>query len=146
MAEKNNKNIFSQIIKDLGLKHTKERKAIFEQIMLMHVHFDADELFLILRQKKNKVSRGSVYRTLKLFEEAGVIRPVIFTERHTNYERILGRSHHSHLICTGCGKIIEFFNQSLAEGLKEAYKKHNFQETDHKLEATGLCQKCQKKR
>jgi len=139
-------NIFKQAIKEKGLKWTPERKAIFAQVCLTRSHFDADELLFQMRMRKSKVSRGSVYRTLKLLEDTGLIRPVVFTERHTHYERTFGRSHHSHLICVKCNRIIEFFNSKLAEGLKESYRKYNFKEIDHRIEATGLCKKCQTKK
>jgi Fur family transcriptional regulator, ferric uptake regulator len=139
-------NLLKRVLKEKNLKCTPERKAIFREVEQLDTHFDADELFLRLYKKHSKVSRGSVYRTLRIFEEVGIIRAVVFTERHSHYERIIGKTHHSHLICIGCGKIIEFLNTKIATGLKEAYKKHCFKEFDHKIESTGLCRKCQKKK
>lgn len=140
-----NHNIFKEMLKKRGLKWTPERKAIFDKVRLMRSHFDADELLFRLRQRKSKISRGSVYRTLKLLKEAEIIKPVVFTERHTHYENVLEKKHHSHLICVKCGRIIEFFKPKLANGLKEAYKEYSFKETGHKIEATGYCKRCQKK-
>ncbi|NQT90867.1 MAG: transcriptional repressor [Candidatus Omnitrophica bacterium] len=141
-----NKDIFKSFLKKRGSKWTPERKAIFDVVRSMRFHFEADELFFRLRQRKSKISKGSVYRTIKLLEAADIIRPVIFTERHTHYENILGRKHHSHLICRKCGRIIEFFRPEISDGLKKAYREYGFKEIDHKVEATGLCRKCQKKK
>jgi Fur family transcriptional regulator, ferric uptake regulator len=138
--------LLKQLLKERDLKCTPERKAIFMEIEKLNSHFDADELFLKLRQRNSKVSKGSVYRTLRIFEETGIIRTVVFTERHAHYERVLGKTHHSHLICTGCGKIIEFLSQKIATGLTQACREHGFKEFRHKIESTGLCKECQKKR
>jgi len=137
-------NRLKTLLKKKGFKCTPERDTIYREISIMRSHFDADELLFKLRQKKSKVSKGSIYRTLKLLEGVGLIRPVQFTERHTHYESMLGRNHHSHLICLKCGKVIEFFKPKLAEGLKQAYEEYGFKEIGHKVEATGFCKKCQK--
>lgn len=141
----NGQNMFKDFLKQRDLKWTPERRAIFNEVCRMQCHFEADELLFKLRQHKSKVSKGSVYRTIRLLETAGIIRPVVFTERHTHYERVAGRKHHSHLICLKCGKIIEFFKPKLAEGLKEVYKEYDFEEMDHKIETTGFCRRCRKR-
>jgi len=138
-------NRFKILLKNRGLKYTLGRKGIFEQVYSIGCHFDAKELIYKLSQKKNRVSRGSVYRTLNLLEEMNIIRPVLFTDRHMHYEVILGRTHHSHLICTGCGKVIEFSSKSVLNSLHSTYKKYGFKERDHRIEITGLCKKCQSK-
>ena len=138
-------NKFKILLKNRGLKYTPERKSIFDQVSSIDCHFDAKELIFKLRQKKNRVSRGSVYRTLNLLEEMNIIRPVVFTDRHTHYEVLLGRTHHSHLICTGCNKVIEFSNKSVLDALRSTYKDYGFKERDHRIEITGLCKKCQRK-
>lgn len=137
-------NLFKDLLKEKGLKWTPERKTIFEQVCTINSHFDADELLSGLRQHKSRVSKGSVYRTIKLLEETRIIRPVVFTERHAHYEKVPGQKHHSHLICLKCGRIIEFFKPKLAKGLNEICREYGFKEADHKIEATGLCKRCQK--
>ncbi len=138
-------NKFKLLLKSRGLKYTPERESIFDQVSSINSHFDAEELIFKLRQKKSRVSRGSVYRTLNLLEEMNIIRPVVFTDRHTHYEVLLGRTHHSHLICTGCGKVIEFSNPAVLNDLRSTYKDYGFKERDHRIEITGLCKICQKK-
>jgi Fur family transcriptional regulator, ferric uptake regulator len=144
MSQRN--DLLYRVLKDRNLKCTPERKAIFKEVEGLDYHFDADDLFLNLHKKNTKVSKGSIYRTLRIFEQAGIVRAVVFTERHMHYERVMGKSHHSHLICTGCGRIIEFSSPKIASGLEQACRKHGFREFDHKVEATGLCKRCQKKK
>jgi Fur family transcriptional regulator, ferric uptake regulator len=135
-----------QVLREKKLKYTPERKAIFEEVEKLDSHFDADDLFFNMHKKNSKVSKGSIYRTLRIFEEAGIVRTVIFTERHAHYERVKGKTHHSHLICRKCGRIIEFFNPKIAQGLREICREHGFKEQDHKIESIGMCKKCQKKK
>jgi Fur family transcriptional regulator, ferric uptake regulator len=138
--------LLKHLLRDKKLKCTPERKAIFDEIIALDSHFDADELFLNLHKKKNKVSKGSIYRTLRIFEETGIIRAVVFTERHAHYERAIGKTQHSHLICRNCKDIIEFSSPKIISSLKEVCKQHDFEEYNHKVEVIGLCKKCQKKR
>ena len=139
-------NLLKQVLKEKNLKCTPERKAIFREVEALASHFDADELFLNLHKKNSKVSKGSIYRTLRIFEETGIIRAVVFTERHMHYERVIGKTHHGHLICKNCNRIIEFLSSKIAAGLKEACKEHDFKEHGHKIESIGLCKRCQKKK
>ena len=139
-------NLLKQALKEKNLKFTPERKAIFSAVEALDSHFDADQLFLNLHKQKSKVSKGSIYRTLRIFEEIGIIRAVVFTERHMHYERVIGKTHHSHLICKNCNRIIEFLSSKIASGLEEACREHGFKEYDHKIESIGLCKRCQKKK
>lgn len=138
--------MLKKLLKEKQLKYTPERKAIFGEIIALDSHFDADELFMELHKKNSKVSRGSIYRTLRIFEEAGIIRAVVFTERHAHYERVIGKIHHSHLICKNCKRIIEFSSHKISAGLKEACREYGFEEHNHKVESIGLCKKCRKKK
>jgi len=136
--------IFSKYLKQKQLKYTPERKIILEEVFSIHNHFEADELYLILRQKSNyRISRATVYRTLPLLEESGLIRRVVFTEKHTHYERVYGHKHHEHLICLKCGKVIDFYIKSLEDTLEGVARENEFKHGAHKLEITGYCKDCQ---
>ena len=136
--------IFSDYLKKNRLKYTQERKIILREIFVIHSHFEADELYLKLRQRNDqRISRATVYRTLPLLEECGLIRRVVFIDKHTHYEHVYGRRHHEHLICLNCGKIIEFYRKSLENTLEEVAKENGFRSVDHKLEITGYCKDCQ---
>jgi Fur family transcriptional regulator, ferric uptake regulator len=139
-------DLLRKVLKERNLKFTPERKAIFSEVQSLDSHFDADELFLNLHNKNNRISKGSIYRTLRIFEEAGLVRSVVFTERHAHYERVTGKTHHNHLICKNCGRIIEFLSSKIASGLEEACLRHGFKEHNHKIESIGLCKRCQKKK
>jgi Fur family ferric uptake transcriptional regulator len=138
--------LFSDYLDKKQLKYTPERKVILKEVFSLSHHFEADELFFKLRKRKGqRISRATVYRTLPLLEESGLIRRVVFIDKHTHYELVYGNMHHEHLICIKCGNVIEFYNKALEDSLEEVAREHSFQPIGHKLEITGYCKKCGKK-
>jgi Fur family ferric uptake transcriptional regulator len=131
--------------KKKSLKYTPERKRILEAACSMDHHFEADDLYLKLRDSSGRrISRATVYRTLPLLEESGLIRRVIFVDKHTHYENAYDHLHHEHLICLKCGKIIEFYKRALEDSLANIAREHKFTSVAHKLEMTGYCDTCSK--
>lgn len=127
------------------LKYTPERQRVLREVFSLHNHFEADELYGTLRKKgKSTISRATVYRTLPLLEESGLIRRVVFIDKHTRYEHVYGHMHHEHLICIHCGAVIEFYKKSLEDTLEEVARENTFTPVAHKLEITGYCSNCKK--
>ena len=138
--------LFSDYLEQKQLKYTPERKVILKEVFSLNNHFEADELYFRLRQKRGqRISRATVYRTLPLLEESGLIRRVVFIDKHTHYELVYGNMHHEHLICINCGNVIEFYKKALEDSLEEVAREHSFEPIGHKLEITGYCKKCSKK-
>jgi Fur family ferric uptake transcriptional regulator len=133
---------FREYIKDKGLRNTPEREMIVREIFSIHDHFDADELFLRLRNQKKIVSRASVYRTIPLLIESGLVKEVYFENGHLHYEHIYGHKHHCHLRCICCGKIHEFGADELARIESQIGRKHGFVVTSHRFEFLGYCAQC----
>lgn len=133
---------FRNFLRPRGLIFTSERKEIVESIHSYSGHFDADKLIFQLRKRGSRVSRGTVYRTIPLLVEAGVIRPVAFTDRHAHYEDTCKTRHHEHLICLGCGKVIEFYRPRMETELEKICREKKFQPVAHKMEVTGYCSDC----
>ncbi len=125
---------------------TGERRAILARAISFPGHFTAEELARELSRGRPPVSRPTVYRAIPLLVEAGIIRRVAFTDRHSHYEAVKPRSHHEHLICLECGKIIEFFRPLLEKELLAACRRHRFRPGGHKVEVTGRCRDCRKKK
>jgi Fur family transcriptional regulator, ferric uptake regulator len=139
------KQIFTNFLKDRGQRLTKERSAILQKIFACSGHFDPESLYLQIRETNMKASRASVYRTVNLLYECGLIDRVGKTERGTIYEYTFGHKHHDHMLCIQCGKIIEFYSEEL-EGIQEAVcREQGFQGKNHTLEIRGYCKKCLKK-
>ena len=107
-------------------------------------HFDVDELFLRLRNKGSRVSKASIYRNIPLIMECGLIKEVWHEDGHMHYEPIFGQSHHCHLRCIKCGKVVEFVEDELQAIEERLARKHNFLVVDHRLDVIGYCTKCRK--
>jgi Fur family ferric uptake transcriptional regulator len=107
-------------------------------------HFDAEGVVSQLDHEDVAVSQATVYRTLPLFEQAGIIRRVGLDRpsEKTIYEHVWGRQHHDHLLCSACGAVVEFTDPAI-EVLQEAVaKRHGFELHSHHLDLVGLCLDC----
>jgi Fur family ferric uptake transcriptional regulator len=139
---KNEIEVFREYVRKKGLRNTPEREIIITEIFSTHDHFDVDELYLRLQNKKKKVSKPSIYRTIPHLLEAGLIQEAYFEDGHQHYEHIYGHEHHCHLRCVKCGKTIEFTEPMLKKLEAKLAKKFDFAVGGHKLEVTGFCSKC----
>lgn len=137
--------VFATYLRSERLKVTPERMAILEAAFSTSGHFAAEDLLLRLRLAGSNVSKATVYRTLALLVKCGILREVIFGEKHIHYETTLGKTHHDHLICLSCGKIIEFAEPTIEQLQETICAAYQFLPHRHKLEITGLCQACQQR-
>jgi Fur family ferric uptake transcriptional regulator len=127
-----------------GLKTTRQRTLIIDTFFEVGGHLSVEELWGRVRSRDMRVSVATVYRTMKLLAESGLVHAQNFGDGQTRYEVAVGREHHDHLICTGCGAIVEFENDRI-EALQEAVaRRHGFQVRSHKMELYGLCRSCQR--
>ena len=138
-------DIFREYLESKKLKFTIERQKILDRVFANHKHFEADELLVDLRQNKLKISKATIYRTLSLLVKSGLLREVIFGERHAHYEQVYGYEHHDHLVCNTCGKIIEFVENRIEKLQDEVCKENNFEPESHRLQIQGFCEDCRKK-
>jgi len=136
------KKSFRDFLHEKGLRYTPEREEIVEEVFSNDRHFDADELYLKMKMKNRNVSRATVYRCLNLLEECDFVVKTRFGERHSHYENIVNRTHHDHLICTKCGRIVEFCDDIIEQRQREVCRKHDYELHNHKLQIFGLCPHC----
>jgi len=139
------KQTLSEYLRQKGLRATRERFLLLEEIMRTNKHFDADELYASLIAKGLKASRATVYNTLDLLVDCGLISKYRFGENHSRYEKAFGKPRHDHLICLECGDIIEFFSEKLAKIQKEVCEEKKFSPRNATLQIFGVCSKCQAK-
>ena len=137
---------FQEYLATQGMRLTQERSIIVEDVFSQHEHFDADQIVERLTPLKSgdRVSRSTVYRTLTLLEEAGLIRKVARTNDRDVYEHDYGYPQHDHLICSECGELIEFYNADISRLIEQIATQHGFRMTGHRLEVYGRCQQCSK--
>ena len=143
---KNEIDAFREFLENKGMRVTPERQTILSEVFAEHEHFDVEELIMRLRQKGQRSSRASVYRTLALLVQSGLVQEVFYADGHMHYEHIYGHEHHCHLRCLGCRKIIEFRNGAVEEAEKRLGQEHHFEVTGHRLEILGFCPDCRAKR
>jgi Fur family ferric uptake transcriptional regulator len=138
-------NKFKEYLEFKQKKLTSERIAMVAYIFERHNHFDADQLMISLREKQIPVSRSTVYRTLALLVESGLLRTLEFGPT-TYYEHDYGYPHHEHMYCTNCGEVIEFQTDEVNEFIEKVTREHRFRVTNHKLIIQGICEKCNRTR
>jgi Fur family ferric uptake transcriptional regulator len=129
-----------------GLRMTREREAILEAVLDSHDHFNVDLLFLRLQSRGHAVSRATIYRTLNLLVETGLVDRARFGSDSFSYEQMRGREHHDHMVCNACGEVIEFVSSEIERLQDAACEEHDFLPQSHRLTIFGLCSACIAKR
>ena len=136
--------VFLQHIQKKGLKRTAQRDLILDTFLHTEEHLSSEDLYRLVKQHDPTIGQTTVYRTLKLLTEAGLAREVRFGDGIAHYEHNYKHQHHDHMICSECGRIIEFFSAEL-EALQDAMAaKHNFEITQHLLRIIGVCAECRR--
>jgi len=126
--------------KQKGVKLTDQRKLIAQTMSNSHDHPNVDELYKRVSKIDSKISIATVYRTVKLFEEAGILTKHDFRGEKARYEE-LPDSHHDHLIDVQSGEIVEFVDEEIEKLQKKVAEKLGYQLVDHKLELYGIKKK-----
>jgi Fur family ferric uptake transcriptional regulator len=134
--------VFARHLNARNLRLTKERKAVLEEIFSHQGHLEVEELSHSLRRKKTRASRATIYRTLDLLTESGIVRKVDLGHGHGHYELALDRPDHEHMICLECGKVIEFSDGDIHRSLDNLCKKKGFKRTSHRFQVFGYCKRC----
>jgi len=136
---------FAEFLAMQGHRHTKGRRELVRHIFSYHDHFSPDDLVLDVRRKNIRVSRSTIYRTLALMVEAGLLRKIPLGDRDA-YEHDYGYPEHDHLYCTKCKKITEFHNQELMALRERVSQAHHFRASSHRLVISGVCESCMRAR
>jgi Fur family ferric uptake transcriptional regulator len=125
-----------------GLKLTRPRKLVAEKLLSTGGHRSADELIDLLKRDGTPVARASVYRALLLLQESGFFDAHDFGGGRKVYEKAVGRPHHDHLFCIGCGEVIEFQEEGIERLQERVTKRHQFKALYHSHKIFGYCKKC----
>lgn len=137
---------FREFLLTKGLRMTREREIIVAEVFSDHEHFDTDEIVSRLgnRTDSKRVSRSSVYRTLDLMEQSGLLRKVARPNGREVYEHDYGYPQHDHMICDKCGDLIEFHNDEVSDVIEKIASRAGFLRTGHRLEVYGTCESCRR--
>ena len=132
----------SEYLVGQGLKSTRQRDDILEAFVSAGRHLSVEELYERVKRSFPHIGYATVYRTMKLLAQAGLAEERRFEDGFTRYEFTATKDHHDHLICTRCGRIIEFENEQIEALQHSVARKNSFLVQSHKLELYGLCSNC----
>jgi Fur family ferric uptake transcriptional regulator len=133
---------FRAVISDGGLKATKQREEIFNIFIKSSGHKNLSQIYAQVAKVNPKIGHTTVYRTLKLLARLGLAEERKFADGETRYEPIARGGHHDHLICLGCGKIIEFEDDAIEALQNRIADRYRFKIFHHRMELYGLCVEC----
>ncbi|MFQ5481130.1 MAG: Fur family transcriptional regulator [Nitrospinaceae bacterium] len=135
--------VLENYITQHNLKITRQRRIVLDVFLGSEDHVSAEDLYKMVTAKEPKIGLATVYRTLSLLTQSGLATELDFGDGQKRYEHKYMHSHHDHMICTECGKIIEFHDPTIEKLQEEAASQHGFKMTSHKLDVFGLCEECQ---
>ncbi len=139
------REVFSEHIQKAGLRHTAQRDLILDIFLQTEEHLSSEDLYWLVHKQDSSVGHTTVYRTLKLLTDAGLAREVRFGDGKTYYEHHYNHEHHDHMICTECGRVVEFFSPEIEALQDSVAAEYGFKLTHHSMRILGLCEDCQKK-
>ena len=142
MSDAREKQRFLQLLRERGQRVTGERLALFDEIFSQHGHIDAEELLAAMKGRGLKISRATVYRNLDLLVACGLARKQRLERNRFLYEHVHSGQQHDHLVCTGCGRVVEFISPGIAALQAEICRAHGFVASRHTLQISGLCNQC----
>ena len=142
----NNEEIIDElkkIVKQKGLKYTEQREIVLHILLNAQDHLSAEDVYNQIKTTypDNNIGIATVYRALAFLEEVDLITSIAFGTDGKKYESN-AKSHHDHLICTGCGKIIEFMDNEIEKRQDKIAKKNNFKISSHSMQLYGTCADC----
>lgn len=136
---------FEDHLRKQNLRLTGQRQLIVNAFLKHKGHVSSEELYRKVQKTAPNIGYTTVYRTLKLLAEAGLATSKNFGDGFARFESTTVQEHHDHLICTGCGKIIEFVNDQIEQLQDKIAERHGFRVTDHTLDIYGVCGECNNK-
>ncbi len=125
--------IFRRFLKKRGLKFTAERATILDAVLAKDGVFEVDQLLFEMHQAGYRVSKATIYRTIKHLVEAGIIQEVLLDSRQAHYQLIYGRKPMDHLVCMETDRIIEFHDKALARLRERIAREHGFKAVGHRF-------------
>ncbi len=134
-----------KIVKQKGLKYTEQREVVLNILLHADGHLSAEDVYNLIKEEKpdSNIGIATVYRALGFLEEVNLISSVTFGTEGKKYESST-KEHHDHLICTKCGKIVEFLDDEIEKRQEKIALRNNFKITSHSMQLYGICEACQK--
>ncbi len=138
------RSLFQEYIRNRNLRHSSQRTQILDVFLKTEKHVTAEDLYRMVQKVNPTIGTATVYRTLRLLCDSGICRELKLDDGTSRYEHLYGHEHHDHMICTGCGTMVEVCNPEIERLQEKLAKSHGFRIQNHKLELYGTCRKCSK--
>ena len=135
-------DVLEEYISENNLKITKQRRIVLKVFLESKDHLSVEELYNKVLKTEPKIGLATVYRTLALLTKSGLALEMDFGDGQKRYESSYRSVHLDHMVCTKCGKILEFNHPLIEKYQDEVAEQNNFKITSHKLDLFGLCQDC----
>jgi len=137
---------YREVLHDRSLKMSRVRESIARAALAQPGHFSVEDLLRTLKADGvNEAHMATVYRAVPLMVEAGLIQPALVAKSDSqHYEVAFEREHHDHLICTSCGRVVEYQSEALAALQDEIASRYEFQLDKHALSLRGRCKNCRR--
>ncbi len=130
---------FTKYLKSGKHRVTPERFEVLDAALNQDGHFGADDLYVAMKTKKSNISRATVYNTLDLLQQCGILARRNFGDNISRFEANINRKNHDHLICTNCGAIKEFSSSKIQEIVDEIGLELGFEPSDYSFNIFGKC-------
>lgn len=141
--DEENRDSAKGLLSSAGRRATSQRTLLLKLIRESGGHLDAPEIYRLARERDPRISLSTVYRTLSLLKEMGFINELHFAEEHHHYE-LKPHAEHFHLLCLGCGRLIEFESPHTDRLKAELSERHGFAITSTAIDLAGYCAECQR--
>ena len=142
MVDSSEIEVLESYIAEHKLKITKQRRVVLNVFLECKDHVSVEELYAIVSEQEPKIGLATIYRTLALLTKSGLALEMDFGDGQKRYESSFMSAHHDHMVCTECGKIIEFNHPLIEKYQEEIAIQNGFKITSHKLDLFGHCSNC----
>jgi Fur family ferric uptake transcriptional regulator len=139
------KDVFNAYLAKHHLKRSEQREVILDAFLKAGKHVSVDDLLGLVQKRRPDIGRTTIYRTLKLLQEAGLASELAL-EGQSRFEPDYNRAHHDHFICNSCGEIFEFTSPEIERLQEEAAREIGFVIQGHRHQIFGLCRRCSARR
>ncbi|MHC4414389.1 MAG: Fur family transcriptional regulator [Planctomycetota bacterium] len=130
--------VFRQFLRSRNLKYTPERADILDTIIERDGVFEVDELLMDMRRRNHRVSKATIYRTVKLLQEAGIITPALFDSKLAHYQLIYGKAPLDYMVCMKTAQYVEFSNDELIALRNRICEHYGWEPVGHRFQIYAI--------